>query len=100
MTGLGRCRTREDGGSVVAQAVARFAVGAAVSRMPRDAMQPGPDDPLVRFPFRFRDALSHRSVKARYVAELHVIAARYREWEVTGTPELRGPIGAAFTPWR
>ena len=33
---------------------------------------------LVLFPFRFRDPVSGKWVRARYVAEREVIAARYR----------------------
>ena len=55
---------------------------------------------LVLFPFRFRDPVSGKWVRARYVAERHEIAARYVAWEITGEPEYRRPIGAAFSPWK
>ena len=55
---------------------------------------------LVLFPFRFRDPVTRKWVKARYVAEQHEIAARYAEWEISGPPELRGSHGASFSPWR
>jgi len=32
-------------------------------------------------PFRYRDHVTGKWVKARYVAERHEIAARYAEWE-------------------
>ena len=67
--------------------------------MPRDFLQPSAD-PLVLYPFRFRDPVTSKWVRARYVAERHEIAARYREWEIIGPPELRRPLAAAFTPWR
>jgi hypothetical protein len=54
----------------------------------------------VRFAYRVRDPVSHRWVKARYVAERHVIAARYSEWEIAGPPEVRTDTGAAFNPWK
>src|SRR5262245_60329088 len=56
---------------------------------------------LMLFPFRFRDLTTGRWVKARYVAERHVIAQRYREWEIIGPPEIR-KIGRLehFNPWR
>lgn len=49
------------------------------------------DDPeiLKLYPFKFLDPVSKRWVKARYVAELHEIQARYEKWEITGEPELR-----------
>jgi hypothetical protein len=55
---------------------------------------------LILFPFRFRDPLSGKWVRARYVAERNVIAERYGEWEITGPPELRRSVGAPFSPWR
>ncbi len=55
---------------------------------------------LVLFPFRFRDPVSGKWVRARYVAEREVIAARYAAWEITGVPELRQSVDAAFSPWR
>jgi hypothetical protein len=50
---------------------------------------------LVLFPFRFRDPVSGKWVKARYVAERHEIIARYREWQIIGGPEYRRPL----QPW-
>ena len=55
---------------------------------------------LILFPFRFRDSVSHKWIKARYVAERHEIAARYTEWEIIGAPELRRLGGRMFNPWR
>lgn len=55
---------------------------------------------LVLFPFRFRDKVSGKWVKARYVAERHEITARYREWEIVGEAEYRRPVIAAFSPWK
>jgi hypothetical protein len=39
---------------------------------------------LELFPFRFRDPLTGKWVRARYVAERHVIAERYAEYENIG----------------
>lgn len=55
---------------------------------------------LVLLPFRFRDRLSGRWVKARYVADRSEIAARYAVWEIFGELELRRPSGAALSPWK
>jgi hypothetical protein len=55
---------------------------------------------LVLYPFRYRHELTGKWVKARYVAERHVIAERYAEWEIVGPPELRGSVGGHFSPWR
>jgi hypothetical protein len=48
---------------------------------------------LILYPFRFRDPVSGKWVRARYVAERHEIVARYREWEITGEPEIRSGAG-------
>ena len=42
---------------------------------------------LELFPFRYRDRVTGRWVKARYVAERHEIAARFSEWEIAGPPD-------------
>jgi len=55
---------------------------------------------LFLYPFRTRDPRTGKWYRARYKAELYEIAARYAEWEIVGPPEIRHPIGAAFSPWR
>ena len=54
------------------------------------------------YPFRYRDPLTGKWVKARYPAERREIAARYHEWEIVGPPEIRelGNWGAGFAPYR
>jgi hypothetical protein len=52
------------------------------------------------FPLRYRDPLTGKRLRARYVAEGHEIAVRYAEWEIIGAPEIRTRVGAAFSPWR
>jgi len=44
---------------------------------------------LELFPFRYRNTVTGKWAKARYVAERHEIAARYAEWEIIGPPEIR-----------
>ena len=39
---------------------------------------------LELYPFRFRDPCTGKWIRARYVAELHEISARYAEWEIIG----------------
>jgi hypothetical protein len=55
------------------------------------------------FPFRFRDRLTGKWIRARYRAERHV-PERYAntEWEITGPPEIRSvdPNARYFSPWR
>ena len=36
------------------------------------------------FPFRYRDELTGKWVRARYLADQHEIVERYKEWEITG----------------
>ena len=67
--------------------------------MPRDFLQPSAE-PLVLYAFRFRDPMTVKWVRARYVAERHEIATRYAVWEITGQPELRMRVAGAFSPWR
>jgi hypothetical protein len=57
-------------------------------------------EPIVVYPFRYRDPRTKRWVKARYRAERAEIAARYAEWEITGPGEERRPIGGYFNPGR
>ena len=67
--------------------------------MPRDFLQPSAE-PLLLYPFRFRDPVSRKWVRARYKAERMEIATRYAEWEFCGPPEIRARAGAGFSPWR
>jgi len=48
----------------------------------------------------YRHELTGKWVKARYVAELHEIRARYKNWETIGAPEIRQHVGGSFNPWR
>jgi len=41
------------------------------------------------YPFRHRDPLTGKWIRARYRATHEEIAARYAEWEVVGPPEIR-----------
>ncbi len=63
------------------------------------ALEPSP---LVLYPFRYRSPVTGRWVRARYRAEIHVIAQRYRgtDWRVDGEPEIRHGGGDSFNPWR
>lgn len=55
---------------------------------------------LFLYPFRARDPRTGKWYRARNLAELHEIAARYAEWEISGVPEIWRPAGAAFIPWQ
>lgn len=52
------------------------------------------------YPFRFRDPVTGRWVKARYVAELEIIRERYAEYEILGPPEVREVTAGTFNPHR
>jgi hypothetical protein len=56
--------------------------------------------PLVVYPFRFRDPLTGKWVRARHKAELSTIARHYADWEIVGPAELRATGGDAFNPHR
>ena len=55
---------------------------------------------LELYPFRFRDPLTGKWARARYVAERHEIPGRYAEWEIIGPPEIREahPNARYFNP--
>jgi hypothetical protein len=48
--------------------------------------------PIELYAFRFRDPRTGKWIRARYVATLAELAARYREWEIIGPPEIRGDV--------
>jgi hypothetical protein len=56
---------------------------------------------LELFPFRFRDPVSGKWIRARYVAQRDDIAERYAEWEIIGPPEIRDADSSVgyFNPW-
>ena len=53
---------------------------------------------LLLYPFRFRDPLTGRWVKARYVAEMEAIRSRYAAYEILGPPEVREVSEGWFDP--
>ena len=50
-----------------------------------------PPDTIELFPFRYKDARTGKSTRARYKATRDAIAARYAEWDMTGPGEVRRP---------
>jgi hypothetical protein len=58
--------------------------------------------PLLLYPFRYFDPVRKRWIRARYVAERHVIESSYAQWEITGPPEVRRRGGHydSFNPFR
>src|SRR2546422_5750070 len=59
---------------------------------------PPPPGALLLYPFRFVDPVTGKWMRARYVAELHEIAARHERWEIIGGPEIRSRAAAMFNP--
>ena len=55
---------------------------------------------LKLYPFRFRDPVTGRWIKARHVASKEVIAASHAEFEITGPPEIREGSAGMFKPWK
>jgi hypothetical protein len=55
---------------------------------------------LELFPFRYRDELTGKWKRARYVAERHEIAERFAEYEILGPVEIRevDPEARTFNP--
>jgi hypothetical protein len=56
--------------------------------------------PLLLYPFRYFDPVRKRWIRARYVAERHVIESSYARWEITGPAEIRTPIEGWLNPFR
>src|SRR4029453_13093982 len=52
------------------------------------------------YAFRYRDPRTGKWIRARYRADRDEIAARYKEWEIIGTAEIRDvdPDARYFTP--
>lgn len=50
------------------------------------------------YPFKYREPLTARWVKARYKASIDDITKRHTEWELTGPGEMRTPISDWFSP--
>ena len=55
--------------------------------------------PLLLYPFRYFDPVRKRWIRARYVAERHIIEASYAQWEIIGPPEIRTGTATMFNPW-
>jgi hypothetical protein len=52
------------------------------------------------YPFRFKDPVTGKWVRARYRATLADIAARYATWEVTGPASMPACTSIGFSPYR
>ncbi len=54
--------------------------------------------PPLLYPFRFRDPLTGKWIRARYKASRSDLEQRYAEWEITRPGEMRKCIGGSFSP--
>ena len=55
---------------------------------------------LELYPFRYRDSLTGKWIRAGYVGQRHVITERDAEWEITGPAEISIDVGGSFNPFR
>jgi hypothetical protein len=54
---------------------------------------------LELYPFRFRDPLTGKWVRARHKLQVPELQRHYSEWEVTGAPEIRHVAPASVEPF-
>jgi len=52
------------------------------------------------YPFRYRDPVTGKWVRARYRATVENIAARHATWEITGPVSRPSPPSSGFDPFR
>jgi hypothetical protein len=52
------------------------------------------------YPFRYRDPVTGKWVRARYRATRETIARRHAAWEITGPPLTPAGQAEGFDPWR
>jgi hypothetical protein len=56
---------------------------------------------LVLYPFRLRDPLTGKWIRARHKLQMPALQRRYAEWEITGAPEIRDvTLEAGLKPLR
>jgi hypothetical protein len=58
---------------------------------------------LVLYPFRYRDPLTGKWVRARHRLQVPALQRRYVEWEITGAREIRHVTPGSvkqFNPFR
>lgn len=51
------------------------------------------------YPFRFRDRITGKWVRARHKLQVPVLQRRYAEWEITGAPEIRHVTAGSVEPF-
>jgi hypothetical protein len=54
---------------------------------------------LELYPFRFRDSLTGKWVRARHKLQMPELQRHYLEWEITGAPEIRHVTATSVQPF-
>jgi hypothetical protein len=54
---------------------------------------------LVLYPFRFRDPLTGKWIRARHKLQAPALQRRYADWETTGAPEVRNVTETSAQPF-
>jgi hypothetical protein len=54
---------------------------------------------LVLYPFRFRDLLTGKWVRARHKLQVPELQRHYADWEITGAPEIRRVTEMSVQPF-
>jgi hypothetical protein len=54
---------------------------------------------LELYPFRFRDPLTGKWVRARHKLQVPALQRRYAEWEIVGAPEIRHVTPGSVEPF-
>jgi hypothetical protein len=54
---------------------------------------------LVLYPFRLRDPLTGKWVRARHKLQVPALQRQYAEWEITGPPEIRHVTPGCVEPF-
>jgi hypothetical protein len=54
---------------------------------------------LVLYPFRFRDRITGKWVRARDKLQVPALQRRYAEWEIVGPPEIRDVTPGCVEPF-
>jgi hypothetical protein len=54
---------------------------------------------LELYPFRFRDPLTGKWIRARHKLQVPVMQRAYSEWEITGPPEIRHVTETSVQPF-
>jgi hypothetical protein len=54
---------------------------------------------LELYPFKFRDRITGKWVRARHKLQVPALQRQYSEWEITGPPEIRHVTPGSLEPF-